>query len=105
MGYSYGELDYFWGLTLTQSGLLDDALQRLSPLAIFGEDEDAQQAMKKAYIMKNGGDSNYDEFIKQQRHKYSRPIDDFALAGYDGARLQLSSLKGKVIVLSFWFPT
>jgi hypothetical protein len=105
MGYSYGKLDYFWGLTLMQSGLLDDALQRLSPLAIFGEDEDAQEAMKKTYINKNGSDSNYDEFIKQQRRKYSRQIDDFSLAGYDGGRLQLSSLKGKVIVVTFWFPT
>jgi hypothetical protein len=105
MGYSYGKLDYFWGLTLTQSGLLDDALQRLSSLAIFGEDEDAGGALKKAFIKKNGDESNYDEFIQQQRRKYSRQIDDFSLAGYDGSLLQLSSLKGKVIVLAFWFPT
>lgn len=105
MGYSNGELDYFWGRTLEQSGLLDDALQRLSPMAIFGEEEDALEALKEVFVKKNGGESNFDEFIKQQRLKFSRQIDNFSLAGYDGDRLELSSLKGKVILLAFWFPT
>jgi hypothetical protein len=105
MNYSSGKLDYFWGLTLIQSGLLDDALHRLSPMAIFGEEEDAQAAMKDAFIKKNGSDANYDEFVKQQRLKFSKQIDDFSLADYDGNQLALSSLKGKVIVLAFWFPT
>jgi hypothetical protein len=105
MDYSYGKLDYYWGLTLIQSGLLDDALNRLSPLAIFGEEEDAQQAMKETYTKKNGSDSNYDEFVKQQRMKFSKQIDDFSLADYDGNQVALSSFKGKVVVVSFWFPT
>lgn len=105
MNYSYGKLDYYWGLTLIQSGLLDDALNRLSPLAVFGEEEDARQAMKEAYVKKNGSEANYDEFVKQQRLKFSKQIDDFTLADYNGDAVALSSFKGKVIVLSFWFPT
>jgi len=105
MGYSYGELDYFWGLTLMQAGRTEDALQRLSPLAIFGEDEEAQEALKKAFVKTHGDEANYDEFVAQQRRKFARPIDDFTLAGYNGDRLRLLSFKGKVIVLSFWFPT
>jgi tetratricopeptide (TPR) repeat protein len=105
MGFSTGDLDYFWGVTLERSGKLDAALSRLAPLALFGGDEKAGESMKEAYIKKNGSDAGYDAFLKDERMKYSRPIDDFTLAQYDSTMLSLSSFKGKVMVVSFWFPT
>lgn len=105
MGYSDGKLDYFWGTTLAGDGKLDAALSRLAPLALFLEDEESRNAMKDAYVKKNGSDAGYDAFLKEQRMKHSRAIDDFTLARYDSTMLSLSSFKGKVLLVSFWFPT
>jgi len=33
------------------------------------------------------------------------PADDFTLPDYDGGQLTLSSLRGRVVLLAFWFPT
>jgi tetratricopeptide (TPR) repeat protein len=104
-GQSDGKLDYFWGTTLIKAGKLDEALDRLAPLALYDGDEDAMALMKKAYIKKHGDDAKLDQFLKKQRVKFAKQIDDFTLKKYDGTELTLSSHKGKVIVLSFWFPT
>jgi hypothetical protein len=105
MGHTYGNLDHFWGVTLARAGKIDEALDRLAAKAIFGEDEDARKAMREAYAEKFGNDDQYDAFVEQQRMKLARKIDDFSLAQYTGEPLTLSSLQGKVILLSFWFPT
>lgn len=105
LGDTYGELDYFWGRTLALSGKLDQALDRLAAKAIFGEDEESQAAMREAYIKKHGSEDQYGAFIETQRIRLARRIDDFSLKGYSGEDLTLSSFAGKVIVLSFWFPT
>jgi peroxiredoxin/tetratricopeptide (TPR) repeat protein len=38
------------------------------------------------------------------RDKHARPAPDFTLKDFDGKPVSLSSLRGKVVVLSFWFP-
>ncbi len=105
LGYSEAKLDYFWGKTLIESGQIDQAMNRLSAKALFDEDEASLEALKEAYIEKNGGEAECEKFLEKQRLKFAREIDDFTLDKYDGEKLTLSSFKGKVILISFWFPT
>lgn len=105
MGHTYGNLDYFWGQTLAMAGKTDQAIGRLAPRAIFGEDDETMAALRDVYIKKNGSEDGFDSFIESMRTKLARPVDDFTLKGYSGEELTLSSFNGKVILLSFWFPT
>jgi peroxiredoxin len=38
------------------------------------------------------------------RDRHARPAPDFSLKNFEGNPVTLSSLRGKVVVLSFWFP-
>jgi peroxiredoxin len=38
------------------------------------------------------------------RDRHARPAPDFTLKDLDGKPVSMSSLRGKVVVLSFWFP-
>lgn len=105
MGHTYGELDYFWGRTLANAGKLDQALERLAAKTIFGEDEDARAAMREVFIERQGSEEQFDAYLDQERARLAKHIDDFSLETYSGGQLALSSLAGKVILLSFWFPT
>ncbi|MBI4721253.1 MAG: hypothetical protein HY770_08560 [Chitinivibrionia bacterium] len=105
MGFSDGKLDYFWGTTLAGTGDLEAALSRFAPLALYAADEGSQKAMKEAYVKKSGSDAGYDSYLNEQRLKHARTIDDFTLARYDSTMLSLSAFKGKVLLVSFWFPT
>jgi len=105
MGYSNWELDYFWGETLAKAGRFEEAIDRLARKALFGEDEDARKALHEAYTKLKGSDAGFDDYLWKLRTELARPIEDFTLEGYDGSRLTLSSFKGKVVLLAFWFPT
>jgi len=103
--YSDGELDYFWGRTLAGSGDSEKALDRLARKTLFGEDEASGKAMREAYVKMKGSNGGYDEYLSKRRAELAKTIDDFSLARYNGQKLSLSSFKGKVVLLSFWFPT
>jgi peroxiredoxin/tetratricopeptide (TPR) repeat protein len=42
--------------------------------------------------------------VRAVRERHARPAPDFTLKNLDGKPVSLSSLRGKVVLLSFWFP-
>ena len=54
---------------------------------------------------RNGSDEGYEEYLWSTRERFARPAADFSLVDYEGNTLELSSTRGKVVMLAFWFPT
>lgn len=104
MGYEY-RLDLYWGRTLLNSGKTQEAIDKLAAGALLGEYTQMQAALREAYDAKFSDPDGYDLFVENLRKKIAYPIDDFTLTNYQGEQLALSSLKGKVVMLAFWFPT
>ena len=95
----------YWGETLLEQGDADGAMKLLAPEAIMMNDEEALALYEKAYIAKKGRADGFDKHSWTVRNKLARDIEDFTLPRYDGTEFSLSSLEGKVILLTFWFPT
>jgi cytochrome oxidase Cu insertion factor (SCO1/SenC/PrrC family) len=73
---------------------------------VFAGDPDALLAMKAAYQGKNGSDKGFDAFLEALRAQLAPKVADFTLSDYQGKPHTWSDLqKGRVMLLSFWFPT
>jgi len=105
VGMPTSDLDIYWAKTLLKSGDFGQALERIAPKAIMLGGEEAEELLKQAYVGKNGGDAGYEEFLWTKRMEIAPAFKDFTLPDYEGAEHKFSDLKGKVTVLSFWFPT
>lgn len=99
------DLSLYWGRTLLLTGDYDGAIERFAPDALIMGNEEALEGLKKAYVGKNGGEGEFDEYIQQLHGKIARDVDDFELPDYDGESHRFSDLRGKVTLLTFWFPT
>jgi len=97
----------FWGRAALAEGDVDRAFELLGAQTLFGEDGSATEPfLREAYVAEKGNDEAFDEFLWSTRNKLAAPVDDFELADYDGNPVSLSKVgDGKVVLLSFWFPT
>jgi tetratricopeptide (TPR) repeat protein len=105
VGVPDSNLDIYWAKTLLKAGDYDQALERIAPDAIWLGGEEATALLKEAYAGKHGGEAGFEEFLWNKRLELARTVDDFTLPDYDGKEHKYSDLKGKVTILSFWFPT
>jgi tetratricopeptide (TPR) repeat protein len=104
-GFADNELFLYWGKALLEKGDSQGAIDKLAPAAFFGDLEDALDPLKQAYLATGGNESGFDDFIWAQRKKLAKTVDDFTLNDYDGQPKRFSDLRGKVTILTFWFPT
>jgi len=97
----------FWGRAALAEGDVDRAFELLGAQTLFGEDgSGAEPFLREAYVAENGDDEGFDEFLWSTRNNLAAAVDDFELADYDGNPVSLSKVgDGKVVLLSFWFPT
>ena len=51
------------------------------------------------------GRKDADAAVAARREELAKPAAEFAMRSLDGETVSLSGLRGKVVVLSFWFPT
>jgi len=68
-------------------------------------DERALAGFKKAYVGVNGSEKGFDEYAARMHRKIAKDVGDFELADYHGIRHTLGDLRGRVTLLTFWFPT
>lgn len=104
-GFPSNELYLYCGRVLMREGNYGGAIEKLAPGAVLGGREDELEALQEAYAALNGSGDGFDEFVSEIRLRLAKPVDDFTLPDYSGGELTLSSLRGNVVLLNFWFPT
>ncbi len=105
LGVPSTELFAYWGRTALDQGDAERALELLGPNAVLGDNDDAMAAYRKAYIAVHEDEAGFEDFLWSARQDLAKVVDDFELPDYEGALNRLSDTRGKVVFLSFWFPT
>ena len=98
-------LHIYWARTLMKLGNYGGAMRRIAPDAVFLGGPEHMEVFKEAYIARHGDDSGLEEYIWNKRLELAPTVCDFSLADYNGASHKFSEMKGKVTILTFWFPT
>ena len=107
VGASEPPFDLYLGKTLLMQKEYEKAMEVLTPAAVFAGDPDALDAMMSAYEESlKGSVEGFDAYLEGLREKLARTVTDFTLPDYQGTPHTYSDLqKGRVVLLSFWFPT
>ncbi len=98
-------LNLYWGEALLMKGDHRAAAEKLAADALVMRDERALTDLKKAYVGVNGSEKGFDEYAARMHRKIAKDVGDFELADYHGNRHTLGDLRGRVTLLTFWFPT
>ncbi|HUX07715.1 MAG TPA: hypothetical protein VMX35_10430 [Acidobacteriota bacterium] len=105
LGIPKGMLNIYWARTLLEMKDYDGAIEKLGLGAVFKGDKESLDLMLQAYEGKTSGKEGFDDFLWRMRLDLAKPIDDVAFRNYEGNEFRLSSLRGKVVLLNFWYPT
>lgn len=105
LGVPETDLFAIWGQSVLEQGDPEKALTLLGPTAVLGDNDEAMEAYREAFTAVHGEQANFESFVWTQREKLARVIDDFELPTYDGTLKRISDFRGRVVFLSFWFPT
>ena len=105
LGVPSTELFAYWGRTTLDQGDAERALELLGPTAVLGDNDKAFDAYREAYVAVHEDGSGFDDFLWSARQDLAKVVDDFELPDYEGALNHLGDARGKVVFLSFWFPT
>ncbi len=105
----------YWKLAL-QRGQTAQTLFTLEDLLKNGRlSKDGEALMREAWVKANGNADGFDEYLKDtnaertegklakiSKDMIKKPAPDFTLKDIDGNTVQLSKLRGKVVVVDFW---
>lgn len=105
LGVPSTNLFAYWGRTALASGDAEKAMELLGPTAVLGDDDEAFDAYRQAYAAVHEDDAGFEEFLWSARQDLAKMVDTFELPDYQGAIHNLGDTRGKVVFLSFWFPT
>jgi hypothetical protein len=87
-------------------GDAEGAMRLLEPDAVMGGDDEALELLGQAYSQAKGSEAGLSEYLGEARIRLARSVDDLTLPTYDGDAVSLSEIgAGKVVLLTFWFPT
>jgi hypothetical protein len=89
----------------TRAGSPERAVDVLLNLLAKETDPGGRALLDSLYEGIYGSMEGLEERIAEEREKFFREAPDFTVAGTGDAPVSLSSLKGKVVLLAFWFPT
>ena len=96
----------FLGQALAGAGKREEALDLLATEALFGNDRDAEAALKRLWLAGGGREDGWGAWLHGERLRRARKLDDVELADASGARRKLSAMRnGEVMFLAFWTPT
>lgn len=104
-GVQYHSLNLYWAEALLQAEDYKACMEKIAADAIIGGDDDAFEIFKQAYLADGGQQSALDDYVESVRHDIARTMPQFSAYDYDGNKVDYDSLKGKVTLLAFWFPT
>ncbi len=105
LGVPSTELFSYWGRTVLDQGDPERALELLGPNAVLGDNEEALNAYRRAFIEVHDGEAGFEDFLWSARQELAKVVDDFELPDYEGKLHTFGDTRGKVVFLSFWFPT
>lgn len=110
VGYNYfgapdNELYLYWGKALMMKGDDRGALEKLLPIALWDENEEAMEAVKKIHGANGGSEGRFEEYINEKRLEHAKQIESFSAVDYDGTEHKSKKLMGKATLVAFWFPT
>ncbi len=99
-----GDLDLHWAMALHKSGEHAEALETLTPGALFGGGEEKIKALEEIYAA-TGGQEDFEAFLWSHRLQRARTLDDAVFYDYDKKPVKISSKLGKATILTFWTPS
>lgn len=105
VGVPSSDINIYWAKALIANGEYDAAMRRIAPDAIMQGHAKSMEIFKEAYEKSGGEEAGLERAINGMRAELARPVEDFQAYTYDGEKVAYSSLKGKVTLLAFWFPT
>jgi tetratricopeptide (TPR) repeat protein len=106
VGASEPPFDLYLGKTHLMQKNYAKVMESLTPAAVFAGDPEARETMKAAYEGLKGSVEGFDAYLEELRGKLAKTVTDFTLPDYKGTPHTYSDLqKGRVVLLSFWFPT
>ena len=105
VGVPQTPLNVYRGRAELQRGNAERAMELLAVDAVFGDREDARDALRQAWAAARGDEGSFEEWLWSERQRLARRVDDVTLPRYDGQEFSLASLEDKVVLLAFWFPT
>jgi len=83
----------------------EDAIEVLVELLSKQTDDEGWSLVKQLYTRVHGSLDGLETRIEKARESFSRAAPAFTLREKNGEEFSLHSLKGKVVLLAFWFPT
>lgn len=105
----------FWKLAVDHGQVMQAWTYLDNTLREGYADKDAEDEMKQIWIKVNGSANGFDNYVKSVNQDRindmlaklpekmtDKPAPDFTLKDIDGNTVQLSKLRGKVVVLDFW---
>jgi len=81
-----------------------EAREALLELLRQRSDTEARRSLEELHGGDEAGREEVVRQIWQTRLRRARPAPEFALPGVDGKLLSLAELRGKMVLLNFWFP-
>lgn len=105
LGVPSTNLFAYWGRTALADGDAEKAMELLGPTAVLGDDDEAFDAFREAYTAVHEGETGFEDVVWSTRQDLAKMVDDFELPDYEGALHNFGDTRGKVVFLSFWFPT
>ena len=98
---SYPTALYRLGYTLKEKGNKPEAIRWLTQGLAIKHDDEAMAVLDKL-LSEIGSKQSATELIGAERRKSAKPAFDFTLSTLKGDSVQLSKLRGKVVMLDFW---
>jgi tetratricopeptide (TPR) repeat protein len=105
VGVPNSDLNIYRAKLLLKNGDYAGAIEQLAGDAIMVGKEEALQLLRQAYVASRTSEAGFEDFFWEKRLEIAREVDDFTLPDYGGNLRTLSDLRGKVTILTFWFPT
>ncbi len=107
--YKYPQAHYLLGYVYKDLSKKEDAVKWLVKGLVIKNDVKARQALEKLISELNAGVTDesainkiIEKLLRQERMENSTLAIDFTLPNLNNSKVQLSSLKGKVVILDFW---
>lgn len=97
-------LDIYRGQAALLHGQPERAADFFAHDAVMGGDPRAVAGLNKAYLAMGGEGEGFDAYLRSTREQIARPLGSVTLANYAGDPVDLASMTGSVMVISFWNP-
>lgn len=104
-GVTWGDFSNYQTKALLKKGDYATAKEKIAPAAITMGDKKAVELYKEAYLATGGIEADFAGHVEEMRSSIARTMPEFQAFDYEGNKVDYGTVKGKVTLLAFWFPT